>query len=136
MTPEEIEQAQLDSLNGIKSVLEDTLAIMKKEQEVRIAKDNELALQKEEEAKNAESNQATQEELDQANATMQQNIATTATNTLTANETMTVISQKIDSVLDSQLQQKTVSVESGWLIVLAVVLSIGMKIFYENTLKW
>lgn len=43
---------------------------------------------------------------------------------------------KLDAIAENQVSQKQVSVESGWLIVLAVVLSFAVKLFYDNMLKW
>lgn len=63
-------------------------------------------------------------------------IESTTTGDTTLSDTNTQIITKLDNVVSGLDQAKTVMVEAGWLIVLAVVLSAAIKLFYDNILKW
>lgn len=87
---------------------------------------------------------ATQEATQQANYdntldalnSISTNTQDTANKQEATQQQLVALQQEVIAIKDDQLIFSTNTVEGFWVIAVTIALAVGMKIFWENTLKW
>ena len=131
--PTEIHSINQAALSEITNLLEKQLEFFEQEKAEEIEKEKELQ-QEQQELNELEQT----EKLDQAETidTILNNTNLTTIYLDDLSQQMVVLNQNLQTIIDNQNSQKNISVESGWMITLAIVLAVSIKVFWDNVLKW
>lgn len=143
MQEEQTQQNQqlVDELVNEISALVDTLQQQqqREQQEQQEQEKQEAEEQKKEAEQQKKEEQVTQKTLqllEDQNKSLQTLVKTLSTDSETTTGTDIQIIQKLDEISTKIDSNSKVFVEASWMLVLSIVFAVGLKLFWDNVLKW
>lgn len=133
------DQTQIQELVDEVSALVETMQQQqqKEQQEQQQQEKQEAEEQKKEAEQQKKEEQVTQKTLqllEEQNKNLQTLVQTFSADTTT--EETTQILQKLDEISSKMDGNKQIFVEASWMIVISIVIAVGLKLFWDNVLKW
>ncbi|WP_420769194.1 hypothetical protein ACNR9V_20695 (plasmid) [Parageobacillus thermoglucosidasius] len=124
-------QVLTEEISSLVEVLQQQQEQQQKEQQKTVEEQKkEAELQKKEE----QVTQKTLQLLEEQNKNLQTLVQTFSADTTT--EETTQILQKLDEISSKMDGNKQIFVEASWMIVISIVIAVGLKLFWDNVLKW
>lgn len=140
MQEEQTQQNQqlVDELVNEISALVDTLQQQqqREQQEQEKQEAEEQKKEAEQQKKEEQVAQKTLQLLEDQNKSLQTLVKTLSTDSETTTGTDIQIIQKLDEISTKIDSNSKVFVEASWMLVLSIVFAVGLKLFWDNVLKW
>lgn len=140
MQEEQTQQNQqlVDELVNEISALVDTLQQQqqREQQEQEKQEAEEQKKEAEQQKKEEQVTQKTLQLLEDQNKSLQTLVKTLSTDSETTTGTDIQIIQKLDEISTKIDSNSKVFVEASWMLVLSIVFAVGLKLFWDNVLKW
>lgn len=140
MQEEQTQQNQqlVDELVNEISALVDTLQQQqqREQQEQEKQEAEEQKKEAEQQKKEEQVTQKTLQLLEDQNKSLQTLVKTLSTDSETMTGTDIQIIQKLDEISTKIDSNTKVFVEASWMLVLSIVFAVGLKLFWDNVLKW
>jgi Domain of unknown function (DUF1910) len=124
------DQQTVEELVNEVSSLVDTL---QEQQEQQAQQEQQVA---EEQKKEEEITQKTIQLLESQNKSLDALVQTFSEGSETTTTENQQILQKLDEIYAKMDDNSKLIAEAGWMVTLAVVLAVGLKLFWDNVLKW